>query len=257
MKRIMLVLFGVGALLVGIIGQAGAIVGGQPDTTVRPWMGSMQDAATGAHGCGVSLIDPEWAVTAYHCVSQWQSTPEKVQIRFGSNDRTQGGILTHVERVVAPEGANVVGNDIALLKLTDRLDGVPLASLADVSPKVGSDVTMIGWGLTCSQSLPPLFYCGDAPVQIQTATVKLSPDLYCNSIGTGIVGDRELCVGSYFVGKAACYGDSGGPAIVGDKVVGVTSRQPHVFLYGNCYLAPAIYTDVSVHLPWIHSVIGH
>lgn len=237
------------------MGTASAIVGGSPDTVDRPWMGSLQQKSNGAHGCGTSLIASRWAVTAYHCVSQWMNNPAQVQVRFNTMDRTTGGTLVGVESVHVPQGANVVGNDIALLKL-DAPVNLPVAKLADVSPAIGSNVTMIGWGLTCAQSLPGIFYCGEPPVARQTTTVKLNPDWQCLSIGTGIVGDRELCVGSYFEGKAACYGDSGGPSIVGDRLVGVTSRQPHVFLYGNCYIAPAIYTDVAPHRDWIRSLTG-
>ena len=256
MKRLMVIL---AALVLAIIAGSGAaaqaIVGGSPDTVDRPWMGSLQQKSDGAHGCGTSLIAARWAVTAYHCVSQWQNTPNLVQIRFNTTDRTTGGVLVGVESVHAPQGANVVGNDIALLKL-DAPVNLPVAKLADVSPAIGSSVTMIGWGLTCAQSLPGIAYCGQPPVARQTTTVRLNPDWQCTSIGTGIVGDRELCVGSYFEGKSACYGDSGGPSIVGDRLVGVTSRQPHVFLYGNCYIAPAIYTDVTVHRDWIRSLTG-
>jgi secreted trypsin-like serine protease len=81
-------------------------------------------------------------------------------------------------------------------------------------------------------------------------------DLNCTSIIYGIAGRSELCLGNYFSGKTACYGDSGGPAIIGDRVAGVTSRSGQVWLYGNCQLAPIIYTDVAFFRPWIKDVSG-
>ena len=254
MKKLFLFLAALCLAVVAGAGNAGAIVGGGP-APAPAWMGSMQMKADGSHGCGASAISPTWAVTAYHCVDSWQNDPSLVQFRFGSSDRTAGGTLVNPKRVVVPDGANLFGKDIALVELASPVPG-PYAKLSDVTPANNSRVQMIGWGVTCPQSLPGIWYCGQPPVQMQSATVNLSADWMCSSLPQGISGPNELCVGSYFEGKSACFGDSGGPALVGDRVVGLTSRTTHVFLYGNCHVAPAIYTDVAVHRGWIKSTTG-
>lgn len=253
-KAILLACLGSLALATAFVVPAGAIVGGQAETVVRPWMGSLQTPEA-QHGCGTSLIDSEWALTAFHCVEQWRDDPSQVQIRFNSNDHKSGGVVAKVAGVHTPPGATLQGSDIALMKLAAPVD-LPVAQLADASPAIGAKAHLIGWGLTCTQSFPPFFYCGEAPTNINGVTVPISPDSYCSSLPVGIVGASELCVGSYFAGKSACYGDSGGPAIVGDRVAGITSRGTHLFLHGNCQISPVIYTDVTAFRAWITDTSG-
>lgn len=255
MKRILLALVGAFALALAVVVPANAIVGGAP-APAPSYIGSMQDKATGAHGCGATLVSADYAMTAFHCVENLLTTPEKIQVRFGSSDRTTGGVLTDVSGISTPPNARLDGADIALLKLSTPVTSLAPAQLPAVSPAIGSQTDLVGWGLTCTQSLPPLGYCGDSPTQMHKVTVPLNPDWLCSSIIYGINGSTELCLGNYFAGKTACYGDSGGPAIIGDRVVGVTSRSGQVWLYGNCQLAPIIYTDVSAFVPWIKTVTG-
>lgn len=256
MKNIFISILGALALALTFVLPASAIVGGEVEQVQRPWMGSMQ--IDGNHGCGTTLIDSEWALTAFHCVEQWRAdaaTMQKVQLRFGSNNHKVGGVVTGVSEVVIPPSAAIEGSDIALMKLSTPVN-LPVAELPEASPKLGEQVRLIGWGITCEQSIPPLYYCGTSPDELRGVTVPLVDDSQCNSIIYGIAGPSELCLGTYFSGKTACYGDSGGPAIVGDRVVGVTSRSGQTWLYGNCQLAPIIYTDVAFFREWIGTVTG-
>lgn len=255
MKRILLAIVGALALALAFVVPANAIVGGAPETTNYPWMGSMQQG--GQHGCGATLIDPQWAMTAFHCVEQWYGdvAAANVTVRFGSNDRTAGGVLASVDGVQVPPGARLDGADIALMHLAQPVN-LPVAQLADASPQIGSQARLIGWGVTCTQSLPPIFYCGQSPTALHGVEVPLVDDWMCTSFVYGIAGPSELCLGHYFSGKTACYGDSGGPAIIGDRVVGVTSRSGQTWLYGNCQVAPIIYTDVAFFHDWIVGVVG-
>jgi secreted trypsin-like serine protease len=256
MRKLLISVLGALALAFAFVMPANAIVGGAPEQATYPWMGSMQQA--GNHGCGASLISDVWAMTAFHCVQGWMNDPalkDQVQLRFGSNNHKTGGTLVGVTEVHIPPGARLDGADIALMKLAAPVPG-PYATLTDVSPAIGSKARLIGWGVTCTQSLPPIFYCGQSPDMLHGVEVPLVADLNCTSIIYGIAGRSELCLGNYFSGKTACYGDSGGPAIIGDRVAGVTSRSGQVWLYGNCQLAPIIYTDVTFFRPWIKDVSG-
>lgn len=260
MRRLLYALLAATTLAVAFTTQAGAIVGGQPETVTRPWMGSLQ-STSGSHGCGTSLIKPGWAVTAYHCVESWKDDPAKIaniQVRFNSNDYRRGGTVVKVAGVEIPPGAKIQGADIALLKLAAPVN-LPTIPIATTSPAVGSNVKLIGWGLTCGQSLPPLYYCNNSqpPDAIQGVTMAVAPDWQCTGIPpVGIVADNDLCLGGFLTDKGSCYGDSGGPAIADGVLAGVTSRGPHVWLYGSCKLGPVVYTDVSAFSAWIRSVTG-
>ncbi len=76
------------------------------------------------------------------------------------------------------------------------------------------------------------------------------PDSRC---GTGTV---ELCVGNIDGWRGACYGDSGGPAVirVGGvwRLAGTTSGG----ISPICGQGPSIYVDSSTHRSWIDSVAG-
>lgn len=256
LQRLLVTIAACAAAVFAVPFTASAIVGGAPEPGAPSWMGSLQRVEDGAHACGASLVSPEWAMSAFHCVETWMSDPGSMQLRFGSADRTTGGVVSQAAEVVIPPDANVFGSDIALIRLSTPV-GLTPASLPDVRPAPGEDARLIGWGLTCAQSAPPFVYCDEPPTQLHGVGVPIIDDWQCYSPGTGLVPGRELCTGGYLTGKSACFGDSGGPAIVDGRVVGVTSRMPHaLFIPGNCQVSPTVYSDVSVHRGWIASVTG-
>lgn len=66
------------------------------------------------------------------------------------------------------------------------------------------------------------------------------------------VRDDQICVGVLEGGVGACSGDSGGPMVVNNELVGITSwadpcAKPH---------HPTVYTSVPYYINWIEEQIN-
>ncbi|WP_410662231.1 S1 family peptidase [Amycolatopsis sp. lyj-84] len=221
-------------------GQVGpAIVGGGQASGDFPWIASLQ--VNGSHGCGGSLIAPQWVVTAAHCIPQ-----QALRLRIGSKTWQSGGVLTSASRMIKhPNYSGQAGPyDIALVRLAQPVQNTPIR-IAGSSPAAGTDVTLYGWGQTCPQrGCEPR-----PPSNLKQLDTRIDPDSRCQ----GIQGSSELCVYSTNY-QTACYGDSGGPLVVQGTLAGATSRAGHNS--PSCGTGDTIYTDVVAHRQWIASVTG-
>ncbi|GAA4616856.1 trypsin-like serine protease [Saccharopolyspora hordei] len=225
------------------------IIGGGPAPQDHSFIASMQ-STDGQHHCGASLIDQEWLVTAAHCVDGQQ--PSNVQYRIGSSDRTSGGELVEPDEfVVHPQAKQQqAGYDLALVHLSRPVQAEPIA-IADSAPQPGTTLQLLGWGQTC-----PTPKCGEPPVQLKELETTTTEPANCTGSGEPFDASRELCIDNQQGRASACYGDSGGPAVVregsGYALVGATSRG----LAESCTEKPGVYTSVSAHADWISQVIG-
>lgn len=260
-RRTGLVLTLVGVVTAGLMVAGGAaivhaqvddgpdpIVGGEPADQTYPFMVSLQP--NGSHNCGGSLIASQWVVTAGHCV-----TPGNTgwRVRIGTTTWNSGGTLATVSQVSRHPSytANPIRHDIALLKLSSPVSQAPV-SLGTVN-YTGSG-RLIGWGQTC-----PTYGCSSTPpAQLQQLDVTIAADSTCsNQSNDGFAPATEICVVPRS-GTSACWGDSGGPAIVpngsGWLLIGATSRG--LRSTNNCTDSPNVYTDVPAYLEWINQVTG-
>ncbi|MDQ1644065.1 MAG: hypothetical protein QOJ50_249 [Cryptosporangiaceae bacterium] len=214
-----------------------SIVGGTNATETYSFMTHI--TANGA-GCGASLIRPTWIVTAKHCIMNG-STPvpaSTVEARVGTLLQDSGGSVSGAKRIVPYPDAEP---DVALIELSTAVPQKPITIAP--SAVVGSAARIIGWGChsdPCGQ-LPP------NPV-LQQLDTSILADSTCNG------GDNYICIGNPS-GHGACYGDSGGPAVVKAgadwQLVGATSGGS-----GLCGQNPSIYVDVPHVRAWIESLAG-
>ncbi|SDI07726.1 Trypsin [Actinokineospora alba] len=222
------------------------IVGGGNATQTYSFMASMQ-STTGSHVCGASLIKADWAVTAAHCVVG--RTPGNTQLRVGTTDRTSGGTVVGVSRIIIHPNYRTTG-DIALLQLSSAVSQTPIR-IAATSGAVGTSTRIIGWGQTC----PIRGGCG-APVILQELNTSIVADNQCK--GGRIDGPTEICTDNPNDNAGACYGDSGGPqikAVNGTwELIGATSRAGG--RTSTCAVDPSIYSDVPAYRTWITGYTG-
>lgn len=238
------------------------IVGGEAAAVGElPWQVAVYP---GPYLCGGTLIDPQWVVTAAHCVIDDNGVtmaPSEIDVVAGEYNRSQNdgteqqrGVSTVI---VHPDyNPSSDDSDIALLRLASpvtlgaSVGIVPLVSSpahdALVAPGVSSLVS--GWGATSEG--------GGSAAILQKVRVPIVSNATCNAAYGGGITANMLCAGLAEGGKDSCQGDSGGPLVVPD---GSGWRLAGVVSFGNGCARPnfyGVYTRISSFTAWIASQMG-
>lgn len=220
--RLLLVLGALGALLVTAI-PAQAVVGGEPDNGAHPYVAAISN---GSSICSGTAISPTVLVTAAHCFT---FPTEAVRVSFDENfrspDRTlrPGTWYAHPgfcptcspdRKAALPDVAVVVLDEPVTLPRYARL---PAAGLVDTLPRKTA-VEIVGYGVQDVDRVQ------GQPVLVPASGLRMRgrADLLHTSRA---VGDDLLKLSAWLSRgrSASCFGDSGGPVLLGDTILGVTS----------------------------------
>jgi len=221
------------------------IVGGTPVTSLDtyPWFAFSQFQNS---GCGASLIHPDVLLTAAHCRVVFEGRGVSIGdinvLGLSADFHEDETLLRHPEY-----NADTWHHDIMLVKLQTS-STQPLVKVATESPTDYQPVTTLGFGATSEEGLtsPDLLY----------VNLTITPFAWCqNFFRMGDNGEQiyelsetaQICAEDLQDQGDACRGDSGGPLLYENEIVGLVSfgrgcGRPNT---------PAVYTRTSSYTEWI------
>jgi len=257
------------------------VKGNETDYLEWPWQVALMEktsihryphSSSYSHGCGGTLLNKNWVITAAHCVDERLDpgfSITNLMTRFGehdleSTDEPHPHIDRKVEKIIKHPKWNPFdsyGNDIALLKLANPVDYdlniIPICLPHDDNKFVGENAWVKGWGR--------LYEGGPSPTVLQEVSLPIITNDKCKDLifhlGPSFISIIEdfnytvpntmICAGGQG-GKSSCNGDSGGPMVVQDEDQGYILSG--IVSWGECGDFTA-FTRVSEFRDWISQYV--
>lgn len=242
-----------------------------------PWMAKLLiDTSEVSDGCGGSLIDCQWVVTAAHCVFDEENakyvSSKEVTIVLGAHDAQNPEIskipIKEVKaKMIIPHKDYDWGkkeNDIALLKLPKPVNLKLYRPICLPKPyeEFSGTALTYGWGLTSNTQF------ATESAKLLKLKVNFVGNTDCQKTYDGlklkngkkiIITEDVICAGGV-KGKAFCEGDSGGPLSVPDSngkhvLAGIVSYGPVGQDCGK-YDIPGVFTKTANYRKWIDTTMA-
>ncbi|KAL3674683.1 hypothetical protein V7S43_000623 [Phytophthora oleae] len=218
--------------------------GSEADASKYPYIVSLrEDDADGSTYCGGTLIASQYLVTAAHCVKTDEATIyASIGSAFGSGsgDGQQVKVVEGYRHPMYNKSKHLY--DVGVLKLEKEVttNTADLCAADGSDNEVGTVATVRGWGLTEN---------GSQSFLLEEVNVKIVSSAECNKEYSDRITEGMLCAGEGD-GKDTCNGDSGGPLIENDKLIGIVGWG------GKCGANAGVYTRVSFVLDYINDIVS-
>ncbi len=218
------------------------IIGGVDATETYSFMAHLSASipGEGGWGCGAVLIRPTWIITARHCVTgdnDAQVAAGNLTFRIGTLQENSGGTVARGKRVIR----HASSADTALVELTAPVTEKPI-DIARAAP-VGSPLRIIGWGCIKDPNC-------EGPDVLQQLDTSILADNTCGG------GANYICVNNPDGWRGACYGDSGGPAVIRSGSAWVLAGNTSGGTSAICGQGPSVYVELPNLRSWIESFAG-
>lgn len=203
------------------------------------------------HECAGAIYTDRAILTAAQCLQNVEMGT-RLWVVAGANTRngTDGLVYPVAKWVFHPEFSPITADyDIGLILLDTPLDlsnyRIRKIALRAERPAAGRTATVAGWGYREEW--------GPSSYNLEQVHVPIVSSEQCNDIyGKGEVTERMICAGDVLLGgRDACQGDTGGPLIVDEQLVGLVSWGRGCGRPGY----PSVYTYVPSLKPWIDEII--
>ena len=185
--------------------------------------------------CSGAVVAPNVVLTARHCVAQKLSdtvacdedgrsmqgpqvganvVPGVLHVFVGATPNLYGAPAANGRAIFAPTGDTLCNADLAFVVLDRDLAGIdPMPIRLDAAARAGELVHVVGYGNNDQRM--------STGVRLRTAPLAV------RAVGRGVSKNQTpLATHEFELGRSACDGDSGGPAVAEGTgaVVGVVSR---------------------------------
>lgn len=201
--------------------------------------------------CTATMIDPQWVVTAAHCVYD-RGVVQLPTVLAGKTDlrlRGDGGAVRRQAQIVVMNGdyrrRQTIESDIALIKLDRPINGFTPLPLAESNyvPTTGASVYVRGWGTNKAGA------GGVSPILRQGMLTLASAEQATDRLGADFIPGQVLATNNAPDGIGnVCFGDSGGPLIdaASGALIGVTS-----FAEDDDCTSASGFTSIAFYHSWI------
>ncbi|KAG1711578.1 hypothetical protein DVH05_008827 [Phytophthora capsici] len=226
--------------------QESRIYGGsEADVDQYPFIASLRFDPDGKTFCGGTLVASQFILTAGHCI---KTNLGQIYASLGSKFSSGAGPgSTEVIKVVEGYRHPLYNNDkhlydVGLLKLEtpSSQKTAPLCAADGSDNKVGTMATVLGWGLTEDRK---------GSFTLQEVNVGIISNSECNKKYRNRITEGMICAGNGN-GKDSCNGDSGGPLLANDVLVGLVSWG------GKCGSKAGVYTRLTYVMNYINGILN-